>query len=238
MRLKYARPPHPHAYGPRGPPPVVKKKKRPQEHKATREMVGAQEYVQAAPQTTQEATKRAPEKDWGLLVGPGRVRRPTEAHTGTASHNYYDIAHFYHLLPPGAQPSPSFLLTNFLTSHPDTSPRRYNAGAIIALYHAARHSDSRTNTMTERHYSLLIALFGALSVLTSAYEFMLLPRSATPSALLVQMIPSSYGAEHWRFISLVVKDKQAAGYSLGLIDNYWLMRGALAEVDAIPVEGA
>ncbi|KZV88320.1 hypothetical protein EXIGLDRAFT_772857 [Exidia glandulosa HHB12029] len=240
MVARYRNPPHPHAYGFRGPPSPERLRTL---ARAERDRYKPASFTKGSKNAARPASRPTPpqkssedykEKEWDVFVDLNRARSEPAA---AIAHDDRSLVQFYHLLPPKSEPDPALLLTRFLESTSDESLSRYNAHAIINLYHSAQHWESSRSqkTMTSRHYSLLIALFGALSVITSAYESTLLPRRATPSALLVQMIPQAY-SDHWKFIKLVAKDKEEAGFSTGLIDRYWLMRQESAAAVAIPEE--
>ena len=47
------------------------------------------------------------------------------------------------------------------------------------------------------------------------------------------MVPNAYSTEHWKFVTVVARDKQSAGYPLDLVDRYWLMRMELAMAEQI-----
>ncbi|EJD49112.1 hypothetical protein AURDEDRAFT_183207 [Auricularia subglabra TFB-10046 SS5] len=215
----------PRAYGPRG----RRSKPRPQPQEAKVAVAPSRPVIKKpAAQLV-----HAPERDWAQTLSAAQLARPPSPFPSSSTADFYSFEQFLHLLPPGTPdpPTPALLMRSFLDAQHGPA-RRYNAHALIALYHAAR--GSRKDKMAARHYSLLIALFGALSVLTSAYSVAVLPPAiqrapVAPVSALVQMVPRSYETEHWKFISFVVADKKDAGLALGYIDHYWLMREALAD---------
>ncbi|KAH7097337.1 hypothetical protein BKA62DRAFT_451343 [Auriculariales sp. MPI-PUGE-AT-0066] len=128
----------------------------------------------------------------------------------------------------------------------------YRASSIITIYEAAKlrnphlftrppgHSPgpSEWHGLSGRNFSLIIALFGALSVLLSASEFAKLPAAFRPGAgLLAQMKSSAFGTDRWKIVALVTQDKVAAGHSLDSVDRYWLMRMELAAAERVMKQG-
>jgi len=130
--------------------------------------------------------------------------------------------------------------------HSQQSKQRYSSHAIIALYHAARRihpglfvrdsSNISTSTrhLSARNFSFVISLFGTISIISSPSKSSAIPRAFRPGAtLLSQMVPNAYSTEHWKFVTVVARDKQSAGYPLDLVDRYWLMRMELAMAEQI-----